>query len=83
MEKITATVRVTDLNVRPFDYEVEGKVEVGESVVIKAFGHWKSDTANPEVCDQFPVSLHMTAYPGHGIVPALGDNLSIAVERSN
>jgi hypothetical protein len=83
MEKITATVRVTDLNVRPFDYEVEGKVEVGESVVIKASGHWKSDTANPEVCDQFPVSLHMTVYPGHGIVPALGDNLSIAVERSN
>lgn len=83
MEKITARVRVTDLNVRPFDYEVEGKVEVGESVVVKASGHWKSDTSNPEVFDQFPISLHMTVYPGCGIIPALGDNLSITVERGN
>lgn len=83
MKKVTATVRVTNLNVQPFEYEVEGNIEVGESVVIKASGHWKSDTANPEVCDQFPVSVHMTVYPGHEIIPALGDNLSVTVERGN
>lgn len=91
MEKVTASVRVTNLNVQPFAYRrdcsrgSEGEMMVGgESVVLKASGFWESPNAaaNAEP-DLYPVSVHITVYPGHGIIPALGDALTITVERSN
>jgi hypothetical protein len=83
MEKITAEVRVTNLNVQSFAYK-DGKGEMigGESVAIKASGYWIDSPEDREGVDHYPISLHMIVYPGHGIIPALGDNLSITVERN-
>ena len=88
MEKITAEVRVTNLNVQPFAYRQdcsrgsEGEMMIGgESVVLKASGFWEDkNSAEPQ---HYPVSVHITVYPGHEIIPALGDTLKITVERGN
>lgn len=74
MEKITARLRVTNLNVKPFAY-IDYKE--GECLELRAAGHWLEES------DQFPVSLHLTVYPGHGIVPAIGDPLVLTIERPN
>jgi hypothetical protein len=82
MEKITAELRVTNLNVKPFTYKVEGMEDQGgESVELRAFGYWE-ETREGERQQVYPVSLHLTTYPGHGIVPALGDTVIITVQRS-
>ena len=87
MEKVTAEVRVTNLNVQPFAYRrdcsrgSEGEMMMGgESVVLKASGFWENTSAPPGT-DLYPVSVHLTVYPGHGIIPALGDTLKVTVER--
>ncbi|MFL6427896.1 MAG: hypothetical protein ACJ71S_06600 [Acidobacteriaceae bacterium] len=79
MEKITTELRVTTLKVQPFAYK-DGKGEMvgGESLEMRAAGFWVDDNG-----DHFPASLHVTVYPGHGIVPAIGDCVSISVERSH
>jgi hypothetical protein len=77
MEKITAELRVTTLKVQPFSYkDGNGEMVGGESVELRAFGFWEQDE------DHFPVSLHMVVYPGHEVVPAIGDCVKISVERS-
>ena len=91
MEKVTAEVRVTNLNVQPFAYRrdcsrgSEGEMMMGgESVVLKASGFWED--VNPAINvepDLYPISVHITVYPGHGIIPVLGDTLKITVERGN
>jgi hypothetical protein len=91
METITAEVRVTNLNVQPFAFRrdcsrgSEGEMMVGgESVVLKASGFWEDSSPETETKpDQYPVSVHLTVYPGHGIIPVLGDTLKITVERGN
>jgi len=77
MEKITAEVRVTTLRVQPFSYK-NGKDEPigGESLEMRAAGFWVSDSG-----DHFPVSLHATVYPGHGVVPSIGDCVTVSIER--
>lgn len=77
MVQITAEVRVTSLKVQPFAYK-DGKGELvgGESVEMRASGFWVSDEG-----DHFPVSLHATVHPGHGVVPALGDCVTLTIER--
>jgi hypothetical protein len=78
MEKVTAVIRVTTLKVQPFAYK-DGKGEMvgGESLEMRAAGFWVDDKTG----DHYPTSLHMTVYPGHGIVPAIGDCVKISVER--
>jgi hypothetical protein len=77
MEKITAELRVTTLKVQPFSYR-DGKGEMvgGESLEMRAAGFWIDDIQN-----HYPVSLHATVYPGHGVVPAIGDCVRVTVER--
>lgn len=77
MANITAEIRVTGLKVQPFSYK-DGKEEMvgGESLVMKAYGFWEDNDGN-----KYPTSLHMTVYPGHGVVPAIGDCVTISVER--
>lgn len=77
MEKITAEIRVTGLKVQPFAYE-DGEMVAGESLEMRASGFWIDERTK----DHYPVSLHATVYPGHGIVPAIGDCVRISVERS-
>ena len=81
MEKVTAEIRVTGLKVQPFAYK-DGKGEMvgGESLEIRAAGFW-IDEGNHQSPNLYPVSLHMTVYPGHGVVPAIGDCVKISVER--
>ena len=76
MEKITAEIRVTSLKVQPFSYK-DGKGEMvgGESLEMRAAGFWV------DAGDHFPVSLHLTVYPGHGVVPAIGDCVVVSVKR--
>ena len=80
MEKITADLRVTTLKVQPFAYK-DGKGEMvgGESLEMRASGFWVYDPTG----DHFPASLHVTVYPGHGVIPAIGDCVKITVERSS
>jgi len=80
MEKVTANIRVTGLKVQPFAYK-DGKGEMveGESLEMRAVGFWVDEKTK----DHYPVSLHMTVYPGHSVVPAIGDCVKISVERSN
>ena len=80
MEKVTAEIRVTGLKVQPFAYKNGIGQEVGgESLEMRAAGFWVDEKTQ----DHYPVSLHMTVYPGHGVVPAIGDCVKISVERSN
>jgi hypothetical protein len=77
MEKITAEIRVISLRVQPFAYkDGKGEMRGGESLEMRAAGFWVSDDG-----DHFPVSLHATVYPGHGIIPAIGDCVNISIER--
>lgn len=78
MENITAELRVTAMKVQPFAYR-DGKNEMvgGESLEMRAAGFWEEND------DLFPLSLHVTVYPGHGVVPAIGDNIRVTIERSN
>jgi hypothetical protein len=78
MAKIATEIRVTALKVQPFAYK-DGKGEMvgGESLEMRASGFWKDEESG----NHFPVSLHVTVYPGHGIVPAIGDCVNISVER--
>lgn len=80
MEKITAELRVTTLKVQPFAYK-DGNEEMvgGESLEMRASGFWVD--INNE--NHFPISLHVTVYPGHGVVPVIGDCINITVTRSN
>jgi hypothetical protein len=86
MDKVTAEIRVTGLKVQPFAYK-DGKGEMvgGESLEMRAAGFWVSEGTKDgyPILDHFPVSLHMTVYPGHGVVPAIGDCVKISVERSS
>ena len=79
MEKITAELRVITLKVLPFPYR-DGKGEGvgGESLEMRATGFWVDESEN-----HYPVSLHATVYPGHGVVPAIGDCVKVSVERSS
>lgn len=77
MEKITAELRVTTLKVQPFAYK-DGKGEMvgGETMEVRAAGFYEADG------DHFPASLHIVTYPGHGIIPVIGDCVKITVERA-
>lgn len=84
MEKVAAEIvecslRVIGLKVKPFAYK-DGKGEMvgGESMEMRANGFWVDEVGN-----HYPVSLHMTVYPGHGVIPAIGDCVKISVERSS
>jgi hypothetical protein len=77
MEKITAEVRVTTLKVQPFAYkDGNGEPIGGESLEMRAAGFWVSDNG-----DHFPASVHATVYPGHDVVPAIGDCVTVSIER--
>lgn len=79
--KITAELRVTTLRVQPFAYK-DGKGEMvgGESMEMRAHGFWV-DEWDPGKQNHFPISLHAVVYPGHGVVPAIGDCVTVTVER--
>jgi hypothetical protein len=79
MDKITAEIRVTTLKVQPFAYkDGNGEMVGGESLEMRAAGFWTDKDGN-----HYPASLHMIVYPGHEIIPAIGDCVNITVERSH
>lgn len=80
-DRIETEVRVTALKVLPFAYK-DGKGEGigGESMEMRAAGFWVLEQPNG-VKDHFPISLHLTVYPGHVVIPAIGDCLRVSVER--
>jgi hypothetical protein len=84
MEKITASLRVTSCVVKPFAYGKD-QANIGEAVEIKATGTWDSDSQAPNQASDnnahFPMSLHMTVYPGCGVIPVIGDHVIVTVER--
>jgi hypothetical protein len=75
MEKVTTKLKVTNLKVIPFEY-VPSTV-MGEAVELRASGTWRDELER-----NYPVSLNITVYPGHPVIPALGDEITITVERS-
>jgi len=83
MDKVTAEIRVIALKVQPFSYK-DGNNEMvgGESLEMRAAGFWVSEEPDTPA-NHYPVSLHMTVYPGHGVVPVIGDCVKISVERSS
>jgi len=76
---VTADLRVTNLNIKSFTYKGKGEeIDVeGEALEMRASGFWKEETGS----DAFPISLHATVYPGHGVIPAIGDEITITVCR--
>jgi hypothetical protein len=83
MDNVTAEIRVTGLKVQPFAYkDGNGEMVGGESLEMRAAGFW-IDEGDHRAANHFPVSLHMTVYPGHDVVPAIGDCVKISVERSS
>lgn len=73
-QKITAELRVIGCAIKPFAYGED----VGEVVVVKAEGEWLSEfPPHPK----YPVSLHITVYPGCGAIPVTGDKIRITVEQ--
>lgn len=80
MESVQAKVRVTNLNVKQQAYIVDGNSVEGEAVELRASGHWVN-TSEGGTEEVYPVSLHLTVYPGHGVISALGDCLEVIVMR--
>jgi len=74
MESITAKLRVTNLNIKPFTYGLEHE---GECLELRASGTW-SDSQ-----DQFPISLHFTVFPGCGVAPMVGDHVVVTIARED
>lgn len=78
MESIKAEIRVTTQKVQPFSYK-DGKGEMigGESLEIRAVGFWTDTDGN-----HYPVSLHIACYPGHPVIPFIGDCIAVSVSRA-
>lgn len=87
-EKIVTSLRVKSCVIKRAEY-VDGqlgKIE-GEVLEVRAEGLWapqvpegsKSVAFNTD----YPVSLHLTVYPGCGVVPVIGDSMVITVERAS
>lgn len=80
-DKIVANLRVISCHIKPLLFNgLEG-----ESLEVKANGNWISNKINPAyVCENisYSVSVHFTAYPGCGVIPALGDNIKVTIERA-
>lgn len=53
----------------------------GETVEIRASGHWASQENKTALDIMYPLSLHMTVYPGCGAIPVIGDDVLITIER--
>lgn len=51
-----------------------------EVLEIKAKGYWKESGAM-QSSSSWPVSLHITVYPGCSVIPVTGDHLKITIER--
>lgn len=80
-EKIETELRVKSCTIKPFSYSPESiEATPGEVLEIKAEGFWHSDLSDTK-SPRYPMSLHFTAYPGCGVVPVIGDNIQITVER--
>jgi len=79
-DRIEAEVRVKSCTIKPFDYSNNGSpLKVGECLEIKAEGFWvPKDLIDTPM---YPLSLHFTVYPGCGVVPVIGDNIQVTVER--
>lgn len=73
-EKVTAYLRVTSCSI------ISKTSKNGDVLEIKANGMWLSE-AEGDTDPTYPLSLHMTAYPGCGVIPVVGDNIKITVER--
>jgi hypothetical protein len=77
MEKITTELRVVSCVIKPFMY---GGERMGEAMEVRASGFWEpSDSSD----GPYPASLHITVYPGCGVVPMIGDSVKITIERGN
>jgi hypothetical protein len=69
IEEIVAHLRVTSQIIKPFQYsDTPGEVEE-----VKAVGVWGEHN--------WPISLHITVYPGCGVIPIFGDDLQVTVTR--
>jgi hypothetical protein len=55
-------------------------INQSEVVEIKAQGSWSS--SSPDSSAEYPISLHITTYPGCAVVPSIGDNIRITIERA-
>jgi hypothetical protein len=79
-EKIEVVLRVKSCVIKPWQYNRLDPP--GECLEIKAEGGWVP-TADVVTGPggELPVSLHITVYPGCGVVPVIGDCVQITVER--
>ena len=53
--------------------------QAAEVVQVKAVGEWAPETIAPAIL--YPISLHLTVYPGCGAIPVIGDEIRIAISR--
>jgi hypothetical protein len=85
-ERVEARLRVVSETIRRWDYThckpADGPTQsdhIGEVLEVKAIGEWRSlDEDGPHT---FPVSLHITVYPGCGVIPVIGDHICVTIER--
>jgi hypothetical protein len=72
-DRIAAELKVTSCAVKA--YPLVG-VQDAEVIEIKAQGEWKEGDY------KYPISLHVTTYPGMGVIPPIGDTIRVTVERT-
>ena len=71
-EKLTARLRVISCTIRQ-DSTLDRSP--GEKLEVKASGLWKSENGK----DSYPVSVHLTVYPGCPAIPAIGDDIEVVI----
>ena len=72
--KIVAYLKVTSQSIkRRFTPEQQIPTEVEEVVEYKAFGLWDES--------EYPISIHITTFPGCGAIPLCGDRMKVTIER--
>lgn len=73
-DKVTAFPRVIAQVVKPFEYHTgHAKSVIGEVMEVRAVGVYGPD--------KYPISVHITIPPGCGIIPPIGDCITVTVER--
>lgn len=75
MEKIVARLRVERM-------EIEDRQVIGDQVVnIRANGRWDNQERLPNgILVEYPISVHLSTFPGCGAVPVMGDKIQITIE---
>ena len=90
-EKITAILRVVGSTIKRWDYANNQPYSesqhllpsvLGEAMEVRAVGEWECLDADEVTKLKFPMSLHVTVYPGCGAIPVTGNHIKVSFEQA-